>query len=338
MSGGDGGIGRGWFFDRPFHPGDVDRLAEGVCAWLCSESLRWLVESVPGRRRPGGGVEPLRWTDEPADSSVEAVGVARLQAVVERLGEICDWARPGTVWDFRQGGERRFEEDRAMASGDLTDEVAAHAAVLGLRSEGHVCAQPRTFVVLGGRRLAALNRARAAARAIRRQPGPPPRVVMLCGRRSLDAAERESEEVRSYAPSARTELDLMAVAAGEAFGDDPAVEVELVEVPDPGHGARASTYETLRALAVDPALATGPVAVATSPTCRPFQYLEAARALGLPLGLACELIAHPPAWAAASPAQAEAPHAPHVYLQEIRSTIQAAGRLAAALNATRASA
>jgi hypothetical protein len=337
MSGGDGVAEAGWFFDLPFRRGEVEVIADRVCNWLRSESLRWLVENVPGRRRAGGPVEPLRWADEPVEPAGAEDGVARLLRVLAGFGQICDWKRPGTAWDYRQGGERLFEEDRA-ALHDLTGEVAARATALGLRSEGGLRTGPRTAVVLGGRRLAPLNRTRAAARAMRRQPGPPPRVVMLCGHRPLDALERESEEVRSYAPSARTERDLMAAAASEAFGEEPAVEVELVEVPDPEPGARASTYETLRAIAENPALARGPVAVATSPTCRPFQYLEAARALGLPHGLTCELIAHPPAWAAASLAQAEAPHAPHVYLQEIRSVIQAAGRFARALSASRASA
>ncbi len=151
---------------------------------------------------------------------------------------------------------------------------------------------------------------------------------MLCGRRTLDPAERESEEVRGYAPSAVTERDLMTAAADHAFGADPLVEVELVEVPDPAPGSRASTYETLRAVGSDPAVGEGPLAIVTSPTCRPFQYLEAVRAIGLPAGVGCELIAHPPAWASGSPAQVAQPH---VYLQEIRSVIQAAGRLAAAL-------
>ena len=179
-------------------------------------------------------------------------------------------------------------------------------------------------MVLGGRRLAPLNRARAAARAMRRQPRRPVGVAMLCGRRSLDEAERESTEVRGYAPSARTELDLMA-AASEVFDAVPDAEVRLVEVPDPAPGHRASTYETLRAFAVDPEAGEGSLAIVTSPTCRPFQYLEAVRAIGLPAGRSLELIAHPPAWASGSPA---AIAQPHVYLQEIRSVIQAAGRLA----------
>jgi hypothetical protein len=326
-----------WFFERPFQPGDDDRLADALSAWLRSPSLRWLIENVPGQRRPGGPVEPLGSSGGSAGLSGAAVGVARLREIVNLFGEICDWAEAGTAWDYRRGGERLFEEHHGVPSRDLTEEVAAHAEVLGLRSEGRVRTEPRTFVVLGGRRLAPLNRARAAARAMRRRPGAPPRVVMLCGRRPLDAVERGSGEVRSYAPAARSERDLMAAAAQRAFRDVPAAQVELVEVPDPEPGARASTHETLLALAEDRALARGPVAVATSPTCRPFQYLEAVRALG-PRGLICELIAHPPAWAAASPAEAALPHAPHVYLQEIRSVIQAAGRLAAALSATRSSA
>ncbi|HYQ79073.1 MAG TPA: hypothetical protein VEP91_08215 [Solirubrobacterales bacterium] len=134
-----------------------------------------------------------------------------------------------------------------------------------------------------------------------------------------------SAEVRGYAPAAATELDLMAAAADQVFVPDPGVEVQLLDVADPAPGRRASTFETLTALATAPETGEGLLAIVTSPTCRPFQYLEAARALGLPAGRGFELIAHPSAWAAgASPA----PAAPHVYLQEIRSVIQTASRLA----------
>jgi hypothetical protein len=318
MSGRDAGSNAEWFFDRPFGPGEVELLADGAAAWLCSEPMRWLLENL-------------------APGSLEG-SPAGLDRVLDRFGEICEWGRPGTVWDYRESGERRLDEDSASAPPGLRDEVAARATALGLRSQGALRAEPTTFVVLGGRRLAPLNRARAAALAMDRQPGVPARVVMLSGRRALDPAERESAEVRGYAPSARTEVELMTAAAERAFAALAAVEVRIVEVPDPPSGGRASTYETLRALGGSREAGEGPLAIVTSPTCRPFQYLEAARAIGLPTGRTFELIAHPPAWAAASPAEADAPHAPHVYLQEIRSVIQAAGRLAGALNPARASA
>jgi hypothetical protein len=316
-----------WFFDRPFAPEEADRLATGVAAWLCSPEMRWLVQSVPGRREPGGPLEPLRW---PGGLDARRGGRDGLAAVLDRLGEICEWSLPGTVWDFREAGERRLAEEPRSEPAVARAEVAERAAALGLRSEGCLQGESRSFVVLGGRRLAPLNRARTAARAIRRLPRGPVRVTMLCGRRPLDPAERESAEVRGYAPAALTELDLMAAAAELAFGADPNVEAQLVEVADPAPGRRASTFETLRALAEDPRAGEGHLAIVTSPTCRPFQYLEAVRALGLPAGRSVELIAHPPAWASVPAAPVAGPH---VYLQEIRSVVQAAGRLAADLAA-----
>lgn len=319
------------FFDRPFAPGDDDPLAGAVAGWLRSEPLRWLVDNVPGRREPGGPAVPLRWPRALADPGGPAGdGRVRLANAVDALGEICDWSLPGTVWDQRANGERPLEghgppPPRAVAAGA----VAARAAALGLCSHGRLRTQPRTLVVLGGRRLAPLNRARAAARAIRAAPPAPVRVVLLSGRRTLDRDERESARVAAYATGARTEADLMLAAAERVFGPDPAVEIRLVEVPAPPGARRASTYDTLELiadeLATDPA---APVGLVTSPTCRPFQYLDAARALGLGGGLSFELVAHPRAWAAA-PGAPDA--APHVYLQEVRSAIQAAGRLAAAL-------
>jgi hypothetical protein len=316
------------FFDRPFAPGEVDRLAAELAAWLRSPSLRWLLERAPGRREPGRSPETLQW---PAglEAVAPAGGRADLAGVLDHLGEICDWAAPGTAWDYREGGERRFAESAHLPSHASREEVASGATDLGLRSEGELYTEPQTYLVLGGRRLAPLNRARAAAREMRRQPPRPVGVAMLCGRRSLDRAERESAEVRGYAPSARTELELMA-AASEVFDSLPDVDVRLVEVPDPAPGRRASTYETLRAFAEDPEAGEGSLAIVTSPTCRPFQYLEAVRAIGLPAGRTLELIAHPPAWASSAP---DAVAQPHVYLQEIRSVIQAAGRLAEDLTA-----
>jgi hypothetical protein len=312
---GEAEIGAGWFFDRPFHPGEVDALADALAAWLCSEPMRWLLENL-------------------APETLEGAPIG-LDRVLDRFGEICDWSRPGTVWDFRESGERRLDEDPAPTSPSLRGEVAIRAAALGLRSEGALQAEPSTFVVLGGRRLAPLNRARAAASAMNRQHGSPGQVVMLCGRRALDAAERASDEVRGYAPGAGTELELMTAAAERVFAAVPGAEVRIVEVRDPPSGGRASTYDTLRALAEDPEAGKGPLAIVTSPTCRPFQYLEAVRAIGLPAGRTCELIAHPPAWAAGEPAQVAQPH---VYLQEVRSVIQAAARLVGELSLARTAA
>jgi hypothetical protein len=321
-----------WFFDRPFAPGEEDMLAGDLAAWLRSPSLRRLVEGVPGSREPGATAGSLRWPD-----GLDKPGGADLSGLLralDGLGGICDWALPGTVWDFREAGERRLDEAPRRQPPVSAAKIADLAAALGLRSEGALEAEPTTLVILGGRRLAPLNRARAAAGAIGRLPREPRRVVMLCGRRSLDPAERESAEVRGYAPGATTELDLMAAAAGRVFAPNSGVTVEMLEIADPAPGQRASTYETLRDLAATPEAGEGPLAIVTSPTCRPFQYLEAVRALGLRAGRGFELIAHPPAWAAAS---SPGPAQPHVYLQEIRSVIQASGRLAEDLAAVGAS-
>ena len=342
------------FFDRPVAPGEVDRLAGAVADWLDSDELRWLVEHVPGRRTAGGPVEPLGWPEalRGADPSGVGAKVARLARTVAALDQICDWSQPGTAWDCRVAGERPLEgvatlersaaavalaERAARASDDrhatasrataAATAVARHAAALGLTAPGRLERAPRSVVVLGGRRLAPLNRARVAAAVLRGRVPAPTRVVLLCGERRLEPAERASAEVRSYAPEALTEADLMTAAARRAL-DPAATEVRLVEVPAPAHARRASTYDTLRYLADDPEAAPdGPVALVTSPTCRPFQFLEAVRALGLPCEIPLEIVAHPPAWASGGADFA----APSVYLQEIRSTIQAAGRLARSL-------
>jgi len=311
-----------WFFDRPFAPEEADRLAAGVAEWLCSPELRWLVENVPGRREAGAAAEPLRWPDG-LDERLDG-GHADLDRVLDLFGALCEWERPGTVWDYREAGERSLREALSNEPPVPAEAVAKRAETLGLRSEGRLRTEPRTFVVLGGRRLAPLNRARRAAEAMRHLPPGPLRAVMLCGRRPLEPAERESDEVRGYASEARTERDLMTAAAERAFAAESAVEVEMVEVSDPAPGHRASTYETLRTLGEAPGIGRGSLAIVTSPTCRPFQYLEAARALGLAAGRRFELIAHPPSWA--SPSE-PGPAQPHVYLQEIRSVIQAASRL-----------
>jgi hypothetical protein len=323
-----------WFFDRPFTPDELDPLADAVAAWLCSDDLRWLVDRVPGRCAPGGPVEPLEWPDALDDPvGAGSDGRARLAAVVDALREICDWSLPGTAWDYRVGGERPLDAHGASPlPGVSATAVAERAAALGLCSAGRLRTRPRTLVVLGGRRMAPLNRVRAAARAIRSESLAAPRIVLLSASRTLDRDERESPEVRAYAPGARTEADLMLAAAEHVLGADrlrPSGRVRLVEAPTSGDARRASTYDTLELVAADLAIdAAAPLGLVTSPTCRPFQYLEAVRALGLHDELPFELVAHPPAWPAAPSAP---PAAPQVYLQEIRSAIQAAGRLADAL-------
>jgi hypothetical protein len=329
------------FFDQPFSPDDVDRFADAVSDWLRSDQLRWLVDHVPGRRDPDGELEPLEWPTALAGSCWAASrGRGRLVGVVEALQEICDWSLPGTVWDYRLSGERPLETPSdGRTPGVPATAVAERATALGLCSHGESQTKPRTLVVLGGRRLAPLNRARATAKAIRANALAPNRIVLLSASRTLDRTERESPEVRSYAPEARTETNLMGAAARIAFGvdptrtdgyaDSPLGELELVETPAPNGLRRASTYDTLRRLADTLTCETAPVGLVTSPTCRPFQYLDAALALGLQRGLSFEVIAHPRAWAAAPGSRIAAPH---VYLQEIRSTVQAAGRLVEALN------
>ncbi|NLT04859.1 MAG: hypothetical protein GXY03_00975 [Solirubrobacterales bacterium] len=349
----------GWFFDGRCDPGARDRLTAALTAWLTSDALRWLVKNVPGRAAPGAPPAPLAW---PAalDGALPAEGAAldrplpaedtgalpaavaapegplpagaagALSAAVAALDEICDWSVPGTVWDFRVAGERPLAGPGGDEPPASRDAVAARTDSLGLRAHGRLSGDVATVVVLGGRRLAPLNRTRVVADAIAAGRLAPERVVMLSARRALDGAERASAEVATYAPGARTEADLMAAAArrlGPGAGG-----VEVVEVPAPPGTRRASTHETLRFLAEDSGLdLAAPLALVTSPTCRPYQHLEAARALGLAAGLAFETVAHPRAWAAAPGVTAAAPH---VYLQEIRGTIQAAGRYAAELAAT----
>lgn len=328
------------FFDRPFAPDMLDELAGAVSDWLCSDDLRWLAERVPGRCVPGGPAQPLEWPDALADLPADAGdGLSRLTTAVQALWEICDWSLPGTAWDYRVGGERPLDGHGSSPLPDVSRiAVAERAEALGLCSPGRPRTRPGTLVVLGGRRVAPLNRVRAATQAIRAAALDAPRIVLLSASRTLDRDERESPEVLAYAPGARTEADLMLAAASRVLGPDAprpdrlsGCQVDLVETPAPDGARRASTYETLELLAADStAGAAAPLALVTSPTCRPFQYLEAVRALGLPCGVAFELIAHPPAWPGL---RGSRPAAPQVYLQEIRSAIQAAGRLAESFTA-----
>ncbi|HYQ79074.1 MAG TPA: hypothetical protein VEP91_08220 [Solirubrobacterales bacterium] len=124
-----------WFFDRPFAPDDVDALADGLAAWLCSPEMRWLVESVPGSRDPTAAAGALRWP-EGLGAELGQADLPGLIQVLDHLGEICDWAQPGTVWDYREAGERRLGEAPGRQPPVATAEVAERAAALGLRSEG----------------------------------------------------------------------------------------------------------------------------------------------------------------------------------------------------------
>ncbi len=352
------------FFDRRFLPGQVDDLLLGMRDWLYSPQVEWLVRNVPGRPAPNRPLGSLRWPpqgDFGLDTTFDATGRVEILRSIRAFAQIADWRANGTAWDFRSDCERP-DPGRPETGLDpqLTAAILRRASELGLRSHGRLPrGGNRVMVSLGGARKAPWNRVRAMRQAIAADlaqgRAAPAHIVLLTGWRALGPSEHRHPEVITYAPGARFELDLMLGAGTRLFGIDPAQPdrdigatggapppvggpgswrwmtwhkhncrggksaVHVVQAPSSDGQRRATTADTLTFLG---GLLGGPISLVTSPTCRPFQYLDAARVLGLDHGVEVDVIAHPAEWAQTT----TQPNAA-VYLQEIRSTIQASLRL-----------
>lgn len=300
-------------------PGEYRDL---VNRWLATPALRDLVE-----------LEGAPWpTGDPASV----------------LGEL---ERFSAVWDYRSGRSRLIFHDASESRTDRRAQLVYEAARdLGLLdSPAPTMAQPDYLIILGGLATGVEPRARYAAELIERGSVSTSSVVALSSFRPVD--ERESEAAGRYAPSARTELELIAAMTGLTFGanGDWTITTEGDPLSDPTraqearrwlgqpeitiYAARSSepdqrpanTMDTYQQFARDVALAEGQeLLVITSTIYRPYQHLEALRALGR-YGVTIETVG--------VPMSRDRPptHPPSAYLQELRSTLRSARALLATL-------
>jgi hypothetical protein len=214
-----------------------------------------------------------------------------------------------------------------------------------LDSPAPTMVEPDYLVILGGLATGVEPRVRYAANLIERGSVSASRVVALSSFRPLDT--RETQAAVRYAPSARTELDLVAAMTGRTFGAD-SDWTDITEgdpLADPAraqevrrwlgqpeitlYAARSSqpdqrpanTIDTYQQFALDVALDEGQeLLVITSTIYRPYQHLDALRAPGR-YGVTIETVSVP------TRPDGGPKHPPSAYLQELRSTLRSARAL-----------
>jgi hypothetical protein len=214
------------------------------------------------------------------------------------------------------------------------------------------------LLILGGARLSNLLRPRYASKLIAANLVKPVHIVLLGGSRAVMDGERDATD--TYAPGAATEFDLLTTAAAAEFGFDPeareeqahrdpqnpnaswrvwkvpatetaaGVAVIAVEAPSPEPDVRrANTADSYAFFAERFRLRPGAAGLlVTSQIYVPYQHLEGVRSLALPFQLELETAGFPADWEA----ELQGMQGPVNYLQETRSTIQAARRLNDALD------
>ncbi len=287
-------------------------------AWLEEFSARWDFRRLARERAQGE-----------ASTSQDAGGAAR--------------------WELLQSGLDAAQERRVLEL----------ASALGL-VDNHRPERPHVdfLLILGGARLSNLLRPRYASELTAASLVKPAHIVLLGGSRAVMDSERDATD--SYAPGAESEFDLLTTAAAAEFGCDPeareeqahrdphnananwrvwsvpaaattaGVAVIAVEAPSPKPDARrANTADSYAFFAdrfrLEPGVAC---LLITSQIYVPYQHLEGVRSLALPFELELETAGFPADWEA----ELQGMQGPVNYLQETRSTIQAARRLDDALN------
>jgi hypothetical protein len=219
-------------------------------------------------------------------------------------------------WNYRCGAER-FVAAEPVLDVDLQVAIFEAAASLGLRGERTTrLEQCDLLVVLGGLVHACFRRPQYAARVLQCWPGTDTRVIGLAGRRQLSDNERAVAANEYGVLSAESEERLLEVGLARSFaigGQDH--DAEVLVAPEI-LGARPSTAASLRhAIDTLPVQEGTNVVLVTTDIYVPYQYFTSARLFEAVPGVSFEVLG-----------VANDFHASH-YLQEIRSTLQAIGRL-----------
>lgn len=253
----------------------------------------------------------------------------------------------------RQGhGSARWLSAATGLSEPAEARILEHATHLGLVQARHPTLSRYDYiVVLGGARLSCKFRPLLAAELIRSGVGSK-QVVLLGAARPVADSERDATD--TYAPGASNEFDLLVAGTQKAFGfdgsafreeryDDPAsanlswvvrhltttfqgapLEITAVCAPssDPLHRRANSADTLLFFLQHEHVKAGATLLLITSQIYVPYVQLEALRTVALPFQTSVETIGYPAHWMPRLQGLQNANH----YLQEIRSTLQAARR------------
>jgi hypothetical protein len=251
-------------------------------------------------------------------------------------------------------GGARWQIMETGLSPEKEEKVRYLAEQLGLvTSEPPIHRMFDYFLILGGARLSNLLRPKYAADLITEHGVQVGEIVLLGGSRPVMDTERDATD--SYAPSAATEFDLMNRGAEKAFGLDLSSRQEdsYEDAANPNLNWRIWSFgpdtnnlrvplTSLAAPSLEPERRRANTAdsyaffaetlhprdgarclLVTSQIYVPYQHLEAVRNLAIPFSVEVETVGFPPTWQA----ELQGMQGPANFLQEIRSSIQAAGRL-----------
>lgn len=310
----------------------VSSIYASLDKWVRAPALSQLIESFDSTVPSGLALEPL---------------VSWLLNFSER-------------WDFRRMQQEAMAKDIGEGARWLLDHshlppnqhqvINRAARILGLIGIGTPIKHSYDYVlVLGGARLSCLLRPRLAASIVKERHIKPKTIVFLASSRPV--AESEREATNTYAPDAVTEFDLITAGIDSEFqrgndfteqrDNDPttvnkswiirryAIKDEsppLVAIsapssePDKRRANSADTYEFFLSRFSVPTGSS--LLLVTSQIYVPYQQLEAIRTIALPKKLIVETVGFPSEWGG----QLQGMAGPTNYLQEIRSTIQAAHR------------
>jgi hypothetical protein len=307
----------------------IDLIKSNLFSWLRQEALRDLVKIF-------GGKVPKNLS----------------------LNDLAKWyLNFSACWDFRGKQKQAFDAKAGegvrwlLSNDDLSDkqkELTMSAALeLGLMNNDTPAKRSCDYIwVLGGAKLSCLLRTRFAKNVIE-QNAAPKAVFLLASMRPVGDAEREAAD--TYAPGAETEFDLFVAAAQKELGVTGAFREERCEdtvnannswvirkyhsvkydvtivaapssEPQKRRANSADTYEFFFKKFEAPSNSS--ILLITSQIYVPYQHLEAVRTVAVPHKMNIDAIGFPAEWGGSLQGMNE----PSNYLQEIRSTIQSAGR------------
>ena len=278
------------------------------------------------------------------------------------ISESVDWLlKFSDEWDYRKKQQsakdiKTNEAARWLINDNEITTEQAHAvmngiAELGLAGVDVPLRRDYDYVVaLGGARLSSLLRPQYAHKVISKFSINPRAVIMLSAFRPIADSERETTD--TYAKGAKTEFDLICRGAEQCFGvskyheerhDDSNInsswairtyenEMPIISISGPSTEPsirRANSADTYKFFIQKHNVEKGSkLLLITSQIYVPYQQLEAIRTLAIPHDIVVETIGFP----RDESRQIKGMQQPSNYLQEIRSTIQAMGRLISDIN------
>lgn len=298
-----------------------------------------------------------RWIDSPELAKIVASFGEKIPINLS-IKEKIEWLLTfSECWDYRKNQKTLDSKTGENArwkvnSGNITEEQknAVKAGIFPLGLTGVQIPQCKLFdyiLVLGGARFSCLYRPRYAKELLKHDVKAK-EVVLLSGMRPISDSEREVTEI--YAPRAETEYDLINAGGEKAFhlsGEfieeryhnenvnlnwavrrylcTDGISIASFSGPssDP-QNRRANSSDTYKFFLKKEQVPSGSrLLLVTSQIYVSYQQIEAVRTLGIPYGLYIETVGFPTDWGQKLQGMQETAN----YLQEIRSTIQAAGRL-----------